>query len=211
VNSQGQSIAHGEKLPREFYLGSDVVALAKQVLGKVICSNVDGHFCSAVIVEAEAYKAPDDKASHAWNNRRTARTEIMYRRGGVAYIYLCYGIHHLFNIVTGPADSAHAILLRGVEPLEGTEIMLRRRNMDEMAPRLAAGPGSLSQAMGFYTKYTGEDLVEGRRYWLEDRGIQIDPGKILASPRVGVQYAGESALWPWRFRLAGSQWTSPAK
>lgn len=198
-------------MPKEFYLNSDVVALAQEVLGKVICSNIDGHFCSAVIVETEAYKAPEDKASHAWNNRRTSRTEIMYHSGGIAYIYLCYGIHHLFNIVTGPADSAHAILLRGIEPLEGAEIMLRRRNMDELTPRLTAGPGSLSQAMGFTTKYTGEDLVEGKRYWLEDRSISIHAEKIIASPRVGVQYSGESALWPWRFRVAGSKWTSLAK
>jgi DNA-3-methyladenine glycosylase len=116
-----------QRLPADFYLRTDVVQIARELLGKVLVTAFDGHRTAARISETEAYRAPDDRASHAFGNRRTARTEVMFQPGGRAYIYLCYGIHHLFNVVTAPADVAHAVLVRAAEPLEGEAIMRERR------------------------------------------------------------------------------------
>lgn len=204
----------GQILPRAFYLDEDVVGRARQLLGKVLCTNFGKTKTSGMIVETEAYRGPDDKACHAYDYRRTARTEAIYAVGGTAYIYLCYGIHHLFNVVTGPEDVPHAILIRGIEPLEGIPEMLKRRGMQELSPRVTAGPGMLSSALGLHTSQTGSDLTQSdgeKRIWIEDRGIELRHKGIIASPRVGVQYAGECASWPWRFRLSGSKWTSKAK
>ena len=162
-----------------------------------------------MIVETEAYRAPDDRACHAWMNRRTKRTEIMFAEGGKAYVYLCYGIHHLFNIVTGKEDMAHAILIRAVDPVENMELMLERRSMDKAKRQLTGGPGVLSQALGIKTVHTGIDLLKKESpIWLEDRGIHFSENDIIASPRVGIAYAKECANWPWRFRVKNSKWTS---
>ena len=202
----------GKILPTEFYLRKDVIQIARDLLGKVLCSRINGQETSAIIVETEAYRAPDDKASHAYNNRRTARTEIMFGPGGMAYVYLCYGIHHLFNVVTAPSEMAHAVLIRAVEPLGNVPLMLERRGMAVLAPRLTAGPGSLSKALGIRTSHTGTDLMDpSGPIWILDGGRQIPSKNIIASARVGVDYAEECADWPWRFRIGGSQWTSPAK
>ena len=201
-----------EKLGLSFYTGEDVVQIAKTLLGKRLVTEFDGQRTAGRIVETEAYRGPDDKACHAWMNRRTARTEIMFAEGGHAYVYLCYGIHHLFNIVTGKKDMAHAVLVRAVEPIENVELMLARRNMPKPTFNLSAGPGTLTKALGIHTGHTGLSLVEkGTPIWLEDTGEHIAEENIVASPRVGVDYAGECALWDWRFRVRGSKWTSRAK
>lgn len=199
------------RLQSDFFLREDVVQISRDLLGKRLCTRIDGLFCAAIIVETEAYKAPLDKASHAYGNRRTARTEVMFHQGGKAYVYLCYGIHHLFNIVTGPESQAHAVLIRAVEPVQGIEHMLSRRKLESPIPRLTAGPGILSKAMGITTKYSGLDLVQGKEIWLEDHSDFDRQMEIIASPRVGVDYAEECAAWPWRFRIKGNKWTSPAK
>ena len=201
-----------EKLPKTFYTREDVVQIARELLGKYLVTEFDGQRTAGKIVETEAYRGPDDKACHAWMNRRTHRTGIMFAEGGHAYVYLCYGIHHLFNIVTGKKDMPHAILVRAIEPTDNVELMLERRNLAKLAPRLTAGPGSLTQALGIRTQHTGLSLVAtGSPIWLEDRGEEVSEEDIIASPRVGVDYAGECALWDWRFRVRGSRWTSPAK
>lgn len=200
------------KLTTSFYTREDVVQIAKDLLGKYLVTRFDGQITAGKIVETEAYRGPDDKACHAWLNRRTSRTEIMFGGGGHAYVYLCYGIHHLFNIVTGKRDMAHAILIRAIEPTDNVEIMLERRNLTKLSPRLTTGPGSLTQALGIRTEHTGLSLVAGDSpIWLEDRGEVILEENIIASPRVGVGYAEECALWDWRFRVRGSKWVSPAK
>lgn len=152
----------------------------------------------------------EDRACHAWDGRRTARTEVMFGPGGVAYIYLIYGMYHLFNVVTHVEGEPHAVLVRGLEPLEGIEEMLVRRKMKKLERRLSAGPGTLSIALGLERSQTGLSL-QGPEIKIEDSGELVPESNIIASPRVGVDYAGEHAQWPLRFRLADSKWTSPAK
>jgi len=199
-------------LKREFYLRDDVVQIAKDLLGKFLITEFDGERTVGKIVETEAYRAPEDKASHAYNNRRTPRTEVMFGQGGKAYVYLCYGIHHLFNVVTNVENTAHAVLIRALEPVENVELMLLRRDMTVVKSRLTAGPGALAVAMGITTYYSGIDLTRANSpIWLEDRGERIEESEIVASPRVGVGYAQEWAGIPWRFRVKDSIWTSKAK
>jgi DNA-3-methyladenine glycosylase len=198
-------------LPVDFFADSDVVAVSQRLLGKYLVTHFDGHRTVGKIVETEAYRALDDKACHAYGNRRTPRTEVMFATGGVAYVYLCYGIHHLFNIVTGKEGEANAVLVRGLEPVEGLEVMLERRKMAMLKPRLTAGPGVLSEAMGIQTRHSGLALTDSQSpIWIEDRGHTTSPEAIIASPRVGVRYAEECAHWPWRFRVKDNRWTSPA-
>jgi DNA-3-methyladenine glycosylase len=197
------------KLSKSFYTRDDVTLIARELLGKVLCTNIDGKLTSGIIVETEAY-SQNDRACHAFGGRRTARTEIFYNDGGLSYVYLCYGIHHLFNVITNRAHTADAVLIRSIEPLEGIEKMLVRRGMDQIAHRIAAGPGSVSRALGIDKNHNGLHLHEDR-IWIEDRGIQYKKSQITASPRVGVDYAGEDALLPWRYRVKGNPWVSKAK
>jgi DNA-3-methyladenine glycosylase len=199
-------------LGKSFFLGEDVVALSKALLGKRLVTCFEGQLASGKIVETEAYRGPDDKACHAHLNRFTKRTRVMFEEGGKAYIYLCYGIHHLFNIVTAKEGMPHAILVRAVEPLENVEIMQSRRGMAGLKPQLTAGPGVLSKALGIHKDFSGLDMTEVESpIWIEDRGERIGEEDVIAGPRVGVGYAEECAAWPWRFRVKGSRWTSPAK
>ncbi|HVD97235.1 MAG TPA: DNA-3-methyladenine glycosylase [Cytophagaceae bacterium] len=195
------------KLPKEFYLQNDVLKISKELLGKFLFTNIEGKITGGMITETEAYRAPEDKASHAFGGRRTERTEIFYSEGGVAYVYLCYGIHNLFNVVTNQKNIPHAILIRAIEPVEGMEYMMTRRNKTKVNPALTCGPGSMSQALGIDRKYNGTDL-QGNEIWIEDRGIIIAERKILKGPRIGVDYAAEWAKKPWRFGIEGSKWVS---
>ena len=195
-------------LPYNFYRRDDVVQISRDLLGKVLCTRIEGkQLTSGIITETEAYRGRDDKACHA-HGKRTKRTEIMYHEGGKAYVYLCYGIHHLFNIVTNTDGIADAILVRAVEPIEGLELMLERRGKEEIAPVLTAGPGRTSQSLGITTDYYGLDLTAKDTIWIEDRGDTIKNKKIKSSPRIGVDYAGEDAKRPWRFFIEGSKWVS---
>lgn len=184
------------KLPDHFYRHDDVVDISRELLGKVIATNIDGVLTKAVITETEAYAGVADRASHAYGGRRTRRTEPMFGPGGIAYVYLCYGIHHLFNVVTAGEDTPHAVLVRGGKPLEGLETMLARRGRKNSDGRLMGGPGTFSQALGIRTEMTGTDLA-GDRIWIEDHGIEVD--EIETGPRVGVDYAGADANRPYRF------------
>lgn len=197
-------------LPESFYTRKDVVQIAKELLGKVLVTDINGVITSGMIVETEAYAGISDKASHAYGNRRTNRTEIMYSKGGVAYVYLCYGIHHLFNVVTNQQDIPHAVLIRAVEPMDGIEYMLQRRRKEKLSPALTAGPGAMSEALGIHTTYTGKPL-SGKEIWLEDRGIQPGAKDIIAASRVGVAYAQEDAFLPYRFYIRGNPYVSKGK
>lgn len=188
-------------LPPEWYHSEDVVTLARDLLGKVLETRFEGHPVRAMITETEAYRGPEDRASHSWNNRRTARTEVMYAAGGVAYVYLCYGIHHLFNVVTGPAGIPHAVLVRGLHPLEGEAHMLARRGLVRPRRGWLDGPGSAARAMGLHTTHSGLSLWKmDSPVTLRDAGALPSPDEILVGPRVGIDYAGLDALLPWRFR-----------
>lgn len=197
-------------LPQSFYKRTDVVKIARELIGKVLVTNFNGEYTSGIIIETEAYAGVGDKASHAYGNRRTQRTEKMYMEGGAAYVYLCYGIHHLFNVVTNIKDVPHAILIRALEPLDGIELMLERRGKEKQDNTLTSGPGALSVAMGINTKHSGVSLLENDIY-IEDRGIKILGKDIVAATRVGVGYAKEDALLPYRFFVKGNKYVSKAK
>lgn len=195
------------KLPKKFYIRPNVVELAQELVGKYLYTSIDGILTGGMIVETEAYSGENDKACHAHLNRRTQRTEIMYHEGGVAYVYLVYGIYYLFNIITDEKDKADAVLVRAIEPEVGIEEMLLRRNMATVKPNLTAGPGVLSIAMGIDKKLYGADLT-GNTIWLEDKGIRFPSEDIAAGPRIGIDYAGEDASLPWRFWVKGNKWVS---
>ncbi len=195
------------KLPLSFYRQDDVVDIARQLVGKVLCTRIDGVLTSGIITESEAYCGRGDKACHANNGTRTDRTETMYQSGGVAYIYLCYGIHHLFNVVTNVQNQADAVLIRAIKPLDGMEEMLSRRTFPKTKPTLTAGPGRLTQALGITTQLDGVSLT-GDTIWIEDRGIELSDDLLASSKRIGVDYAGEDANLPWRFYPVESDWVS---
>jgi len=199
----------GKRLPASYYASHDVTYLAKDLLGKFLCTRINGQYCSGQIVETEAYRGPDDRAAHSYNNRRTPRTEVMYWQGGVAYIYVCYGMHHLMNVVTAPEDSAHAVLIRALDPADGIEFMAARRKMDPKDTRLTKGPGALSVAMGLRSNLTGMSLFKSSSpIWIEDRGIRLKEEAICISKRIGVEGAGEAASWLWRYFVKGNRYVS---
>lgn len=184
-------------IPLSYYLEEDVLFLGKDLLGKVLCTSIDGQIVKAVITETESYKGPEDKASHAYQGKKTKRNEIMYHIGGHAYVYICYGMHKLFNIVTGPKDIPHAVLIRGVMPIEGLDVVERRRGRKE---KIIIGPGKISQALGIDKSLNGQDLTS-RVIWLEDHDIKIKKSDIECLKRVGIDYAEEHAFLDWRFRI----------
>lgn len=194
VNGEAVKLAPG------FYGRDDVVTVSRELLGKVLCTRVNGAVTKAVITETEAYEGVGDKASHAYGGRRTRRTEVMFGEGGTAYVYLCYGIHHLFNVVTAAAGTPHAILVRAGVPLEGIALMERRRKRRAEDKAFMAGPGSVALALGITTRLTGKSLL-GDAIWIEDHGIEAAAAAITIGPRVGVDYAAEDAARPYRFIL----------
>ena len=194
------------KLPKEFYLNPNVVQISKQLLGKILFTKFNGKLTGGIIVETEAYAGITDRASHAYNNRRTARTEIMYHEGGVGYVYLCYGVHHLFNVITNVKDIPHAVLIRAIEPTHGIDLMLKRRKKDKMDFKLTSGPGSLSKALGIHIVHNGTNLC-GDSIWIEDN-LSLNKKDIIASPRVGISFAGKDAELPWRFNIKKNPWVS---
>jgi len=198
------------KLPAEFFLNEDVEQVARELLGTVLVTQINGQRCSGIIVETEAYAGVNDKASHAWNGRRTKRTGTMYLPGGHAYVYLIYGIHSLFNVVTNKPGIPHAVLVRAIEPLEGIGAMLTRRKMREIKYNLCAGPGLLTQALGIRTAHSGIDL-QGNTIWIEAGKQKTEAAQILSRPRVGVGYAAEDALLPRRYSIKANPWVSPAR
>ena len=198
------------KLDYDFYNRRDVVKIARQLLGKILVTNLDGITTSGRIVETEAYNGITDRASHAWNGRRTARNEVMYGEAGAAYVYLCYGIHHLFNVVTNNRDIPHAVLIRAIEPLQGIDMMLQRSGKMKMDHTLGSGPGNLSKALGIITAHSGTDLLSDKIF-IADDGYTFPNNRIIATPRIGVDYAGDDALLPYRFIVKGSLYISGKK
>lgn len=192
-----------KRIPLSFFRRQDVVTISQSLIGKYIltCFGPDQITTGGMITETEAYCGVEDKASHAYNNRRTKRTETMFAEGGVVYVYLCYGLHHLLNIVTNKRDIPHAILIRAFRPEIGIEEMLKRRKKHKLTHSLTNGPGTVCQALGIDKTHDGLS-VNGTSIWLEDRGVIIPLEAIEATPRIGVDYAGEDAFKPWRFKLS---------
>ncbi len=199
-----------KKLPAQFYERNDVVQVAKDLIGKILVTQFDGRLTAGRIVETEAYNGEVDMASHARLGRRTNRTEIMYAKGGVAYVYLCYGIHQLFNVVTNVQDVPHAVLIRALEPMQGIDFMLLRTFKNRVGFDLTRGPGNLSKALGIHTKHTGTSLLGDDIYIAAD-GCAYGEKEILATARIGVDYAGEDALLPYRFMVRGNLYVSGKK
>ena len=196
-----------KKLDHNFYTRTDVVNIARELLGKVLVTQWDGVVTSGRIVETEAYCGITDRASHAWNGRRTRRTEIMYDEGGKGYVYLCYGIHHLFNVVTNTKDTPHAVLVRAVEPLEGISTMLQRTGKRKPDRTLTSGPGNVSKAFGLLVSHSGIRLLD-EMVFIADDGYVLKKEEIVATTRIGVDYAGEDALLPYRFFIRDNIYVS---
>ena len=194
------------KLPREFYARQNVLTVARELLGKLLVVPANnGSRVSGMIVETEAYRGPEDRASHAYGGRRTKRTETMYQLGGTVYVYFVYGMYYQFNVVTNIRDTPHAVLVRALQPVEGIENM-RDRRQTHSDRNLTSGPGKLCIAMGIDRKLDREDLL-GERVWIEE-GEKIPRTRIATGPRVGIDYAEEWAEKPWRFWLKDNPFVS---
>lgn len=194
------------KLEPAFYLRNDTVEIATQLLGKLlVVQDTKGKRVSGMIVETEAYLGEIDRAAHSYGGRRTARNEVTYYEGGHVYVFFVYGMYHQLNIVTGPADVPHVVLIRALEPIEGTEIMRERRGPMK-DKNLTSGPGKLCIAMGITREFNGEN-VAGGRVWVEHYR-NVWPGDISKGKRVGIDYAGEDAERPWRFWMTGNHYVS---
>jgi DNA-3-methyladenine glycosylase len=195
-----------ERLPEKFFLRSNTVRVAEDLLGKLlVVPTPDGTRVSGMIVETEAYMGVDDKAAHSYGGRRTARNEITYAEGGHVYVFFIYGMYYQLNIVTGPAEHAHVVLIRAVEPVEGIDVMRERRG--KMPDKnLTSGPGKLAIALGIDRSLNGEHL-SGDRIWVEEYR-NIKRSEIASGPRVGIDYAEEFIEMPWRFWIIGNKYVS---
>ena len=195
------------KLAIDFYDRKDVVVIAKEMIGKILFTRIDGKITSGRIVETEAYAGISDKASHAFGGRRTARNEPMYGSAGIVYVYLCYGLHQMLNVVTNNLGIPHAILVRAVEPLTGIETMMERTGKREGDNTITKGPGNVARAFGIKKIHSGASLT-GEEIFLASDDYLPTPAKIGTSKRIGVDYAGEDSLLPYRFYLKGNKFVS---
>ena len=191
-------------LPNSFYIRKDVTQIARQLLGKKLVTHVLGKKSGGIIVETEAYSFRE-RGCHAYDNKMTNRNKVMFETGGVAYVYLCYGIHHLFNVVTNKYGVADAVLVRALQPVEGEEWMLGRMNTSSLK-RITSGPGKLTKALGIDRAFDGKEL-NSTELWIEE-GVNVSSRQIIASARIGIDYAGEDALLPWRFSIRDNPWVS---
>jgi len=194
------------KLPREFYTRKNVLTVSRDLLGKLlVVPDKEGKRVSGKIVEVEAYRGPEDRASHAYGGRRTKRTETMYQLGGIAYVYFVYGMYNQFNVVTNIEDIPHAILVRALEPVEGLDRMRLRRH-SHPDKNLTNGPGKLCVAMGIDRELDRADLLS-ERVWIEEFE-KVPASNIATGPRIGIDYAEEWIEKPWRFWIKSSEWVS---
>jgi DNA-3-methyladenine glycosylase len=194
------------KLPREFYTRPSVLTVARDLLGKLlVVPAASGERVSGMIVEVEAYRGPEDRASHAYGGRRTRRTETMYGQGGVAYVYFVYGMYYQFNVVSNVADIPHAILVRALQPVDGIELMRERRHQHP-DHNLTNGPGKLCIALSIDRTLDNADL-SGERVWLEAYE-SISPRRIAKGPRIGIDYAEAWIDKPWRFWVKDNSYVS---
>lgn len=196
-----------KKIPLSFYARKDVVVIARELIGKILVTNFDGLITSGRIVETEAYVAITDKASHSFGGRRTARNEHMYAPAGTAYVYICYGLHHMMNIVTNEKNIPDAILIRAVEPIRGIDIMLQRTGKIILDKTLTRGPGNVGKALGIFKHHSGNHLL-GNEIFIAEDSIKIPAENIAISPRIGVESAGQDALLPYRFYVKGNKYVS---
>jgi len=195
------------KLNKSFYCSNNILDIAQSLLGKILYTNFSNKLTGGMIVEVEAYLGATDKACHSYNNKRTKRTETMFESGGISYVYLCYGMHYLFNVVVGEKNNPCAILIRAIEPIDGIKMMFKRRNFTQLKNNLTNGPGKLTQSLGITDKCNKQSLID-TLVWIEDHNIKIIKKDILSSSRIGVDYAGQDAKLPYRFYIKNNQWVS---
>ena len=189
------------RIERKFYM-RDAVTVGKDILGKIIVKKTaDGRIMSGRITEVEAYMGITDKASHSYGGRRTKRTEVMYKEGGYSYVFLIYGMYECFNVTVGREGDPQAVLIRGVEPLENKNLMWEKRKVKKEKD-ISNGPGKLTKALGITREDNGADLVASENLWLEDDGYKVKD--IVETTRIGIDYAEEDALKPWRFYIKDS-------
>jgi DNA-3-methyladenine glycosylase len=193
------------KLPESFYLEPDVVKVAKNLLGKFLVTDLRGGLTSGMIVETEAYSWRE-RGCHAYQGKKTNRNAVMFGPGGVSYVYLCYGMYELFNVVTNEDGVADAVLIRAIEPADGQDVMLNRYKAKSIK-RITSGPGKLTKALGITRKHNFEHLTADK-IWIEERGIEVKPSQRIASARIGLNFESPDALLPWRFTIKGSEWVS---
>ena len=196
-----------KKVPLSFYQRKNVVKIAKELLGKIVVTNFDGQVTSGRIVETEAYIGLTDKASHSFAGKRTSRNEHMYSAAGTAYIYICYGMHQMLNIVTNDAEIPDAVLIRAIEPLKGIEIMAQRTGKKEGDKTITSGPGNVGKALGIFKHHSGLYLLDEEIYLLDDNK-KFTNENIGISKRIGVESAGADALLPYRFYMKGNKYVS---
>jgi DNA-3-methyladenine glycosylase len=196
-----------QKLTAEFYERSHVVQIAKDLLGKILVTKIDNLLTSGRIVETEAYVGLSDKASHSYGGKRTARNEAMYGPAGTAYVYICYGMHQLFNVVTNAGGVPDAVLIRAVEPIKGITTMLQRTGKSTVDNTLTKGPGNTGKALGLHKAHSGTSLL-GNQIYIADDGFVLPGNQLGASKRIGVDYAGEDTLLPYRFYVKGNPYVS---
>ena len=194
------------KLKPDFYQRDNVVKIAKDLLGKILYTRIDGVLTGGIIVETEAYSWKE-RGCHAYGARKTGRNAIMFAEGGYSYVYMCYGIHYLFNVVTNREDTPEAVLIRALEPVAGIDLMKRRRGTFPSGFHLTSGPGKLTKALGIGRSFNGKSLLDDE-IWIEDPGTKLAVNNIIASERIGIDYAGEDARLPWRFSVNGNAWVS---
>ncbi|MCW5910932.1 MAG: DNA-3-methyladenine glycosylase [Cyclobacteriaceae bacterium] len=191
-------------LPYSFYQRGTVTSIARELLGKRLTTVINGQATSGLIVETEAYSFKE-RGCHAYNNKQTDRNRVMFNAGGVAYVYLCYGIHNLFNVVTNKAGRAEAVLIRALEPVSGQAVMLNRMKADKI-DRITSGPGKLTKALGISRLLNGASLLDSEL--MIEAGEHIPSKKIIATTRIGIDYAGTDAWLPWRFYVKDNEWVS---
>ena len=199
-----------KKIPLSFYDRKDAVIIARELLGKIIVTNFSGQITSGKIVETEAYLGFTDKASHAYAGKRTARNEHMYSPAGTAYVYICYGMHTMFNIVTNKENIPDAVLIRAIEPVQGIEIMTQRTKKNIIDPTITRGPGNVGKALGIFKHHSGLFLLEDKIFLLGENK-KIPDEQIGISKRIGVDSAGKDSLLPYRFYVKGNKYVSGKK
>jgi len=188
------------------FFRQDTVELARKLLGCLLIHRTPDGVTGGMIVEAEAYVGAIDKACHAYRNR-SERTEIMYHDGGYAYVYFIYGMHHCFNVVTGPRGEGNAVLIRALEPVIGLDLMQRRRNTKSLQ-NLCSGPGKVCQALAITKNEYGMDLCAADSSLRLIRYRHIPDAQTAATSRINVAYAEEAAAWPWRFYVKSNTFVS---
>jgi len=199
-----------KKLDESFYDRKDVVLIAKELLGKILVTRIDDIRTAGRIVETEAYAGVNDRASHGFGGRRTARSEHLYGGPGTVYVYMCYGTHALFNVITNKKGIPQGVLVRALEPLEGIGYMLKRTGKPVADFTITKGPGNLSRAMGLSKLHTGGNLFS-KEVFIEDDGLRYKKDQVVTTKRIGIESAREDAELPYRFIVKGNPYVSAKK